>query len=174
MVNGVSVMRGTSIAQGAPIVHGGYGAASHMLHPCICSDCQVPPPPPPQRPPDLRAPSPPPLSFVYSSCNFKVQKSKGGTGRVVGFKELGLVNRCAAWGVVRGGCIPYLVTLDSPLPPPPPPPPPVTQLHSRGLVLRRQHRSMGWAALQCLAPGAGEGGGYRMEPGALLCLKPYA
>ncbi|KAG1662145.1 hypothetical protein FOA52_011018 [Chlamydomonas sp. UWO 241] len=30
--------------------------------------------------------------FNYNSCNFKVQKSKHGTGRVVGFRELGLVN----------------------------------------------------------------------------------
>eukprot|EP00775_Hariotina_reticulata_P008712 gene8712-8893_t len=30
--------------------------------------------------------------FSYPSCNFKVQKSKAGTGRVVGFRELGLVN----------------------------------------------------------------------------------
>jgi hypothetical protein len=33
--------------------------------------------------------------FIYNSCSFKVQKSKGGTGRVVGFRELGLCNR---WG----------------------------------------------------------------------------
>lgn len=31
--------------------------------------------------------------FSYRYCNFKVQKSKSGTGRVVGFRELGLVNR---------------------------------------------------------------------------------
>ncbi|WIA38712.1 hypothetical protein OEZ86_002012 [Tetradesmus obliquus] len=30
--------------------------------------------------------------FSFKSCNFKVQKSKAGTGRVVGFRELGLVN----------------------------------------------------------------------------------
>ncbi|KAF6257038.1 flagellar/basal body protein, partial [Scenedesmus sp. NREL 46B-D3] len=30
--------------------------------------------------------------FSFRSCNFKVQKSKAGTGRVVGFRELGLVN----------------------------------------------------------------------------------
>lgn len=30
--------------------------------------------------------------FSYRACNFKVQKSKAGTGRVVGFRELGLVN----------------------------------------------------------------------------------
>ncbi len=31
--------------------------------------------------------------FSYRHCSFKVQKSKSGTGRVVGFRELGLVNR---------------------------------------------------------------------------------
>uniref|UniRef100_A0A6U2EXJ2 Peptidase M14 domain-containing protein n=1 Tax=Chlamydomonas euryale TaxID=1486919 RepID=A0A6U2EXJ2_9CHLO len=30
--------------------------------------------------------------FMYNGCNFKVQKSKGGTGRVVSFRELGLAN----------------------------------------------------------------------------------
>lgn len=30
--------------------------------------------------------------MLLRRSNFKVQKSKGGTGRVVGFRELGLVN----------------------------------------------------------------------------------
>lgn len=45
--------------------------------------------------------------FSYRHCSFKVQKSKSGTGRVVGFRELGLVNRWV-WGlrtaVVSSGC----------------------------------------------------------------------
>ena len=35
--------------------------------------------------------------FSYRHCSFRVQKSKAGTGRVGGFKEMGMVNRCG-WG----------------------------------------------------------------------------
>ena len=40
--------------------------------------------------------------FNYRSCNFKVQKSKGGTSRVVNFQELGLANRWVGLGGTGG------------------------------------------------------------------------
>lgn len=44
--------------------------------------------------------------FSYRSCAFKVQKSKAGTGRVVGFRELGLANR---WESVKFAKIAFCV-----------------------------------------------------------------
>jgi cytosolic carboxypeptidase protein 2/3 len=53
--------------------------------------------------------------FSYHSCAFRVQKAKGGTGRVVGFKELGLVNRCCTHTIPRTPTS-YILLLHSPLP----------------------------------------------------------
>lgn len=41
--------------------------------------------------------------FSYRTCDFKVQKSKQGTGRVVAWKEFGLVNALTVEATFCGG-----------------------------------------------------------------------